>query len=140
MVCVYILNFRGSLDLTPFYRDSIENPQFGGEKSKLFPRTTSGESSPPLQLSVRFDPPYPGVRVHKTSKLEFSDPYTPRLMKLPGPEGLNLHTHEFEGIRVIKEGNESTASPHACSASSIMSRSIFECRLATFGVLFSCPY
>ena len=31
---VKVLNFRGPLKLTPpFCRDSIENPQFGGEKS-----------------------------------------------------------------------------------------------------------
>ena len=30
---VKILNFEGPLKLTPFHRDSIENRQFGGQKS-----------------------------------------------------------------------------------------------------------
>ena len=30
-----ILNVRGRLKMAALYRDSIENPQFGGQKSKL---------------------------------------------------------------------------------------------------------
>ena len=43
---VKISSFQGSLNLTPFYRDCIEIPQFG-VKSPSFPRTTFGASSPP---------------------------------------------------------------------------------------------
>ena len=47
------MNFRGPLQLTPFYRDSIENRQFGGQKSKSSP--------PPPPSSVRYvlTPPIP---------------------------------------------------------------------------------
>ena len=41
---VKILNFRGSLNLTPFYRDSIENPQFGGQSPSF--------QSPPLAFGT----------------------------------------------------------------------------------------
>ena len=44
---VKILNFRGSLNLAPFYRDSIENPQFGGQKFKLSKDNFRGEFPPP---------------------------------------------------------------------------------------------
>ena len=40
---VKILNFRGSRNLTLFYRDSIENPQFGGQKPKLSKDNFLGE-------------------------------------------------------------------------------------------------
>ena len=60
-----ILNFQGSLHLTPgpFYRDSIENPQFGGQKSKLSKDNFRGEFPPsnaryvltPLSRSPNFD-------------------------------------------------------------------------------------
>ena len=43
---VKILNVRGSRNLTLFYRDSIENAQFGGQ-SPSFRGTTFGASSPP---------------------------------------------------------------------------------------------
>ena len=36
--------------MTPFYRDSLENPQFGVSKVQAF------------QGQVRFDPPYPGLQ------------------------------------------------------------------------------
>ena len=44
---VKILNFRGSRNLTLFYRVSIENPQFGGQKSKLCKDNFRGEFPPP---------------------------------------------------------------------------------------------
>ena len=46
---VKILNFRGSRNLTLPYRDSIDNPQFGGQKSKLSKGNFRGELP-------RFDP------------------------------------------------------------------------------------
>ena len=49
-----ILNFRGSLNLTPFYRDSIENPQFGGHKSKLFKDNFRGEFLAVFCENLRF--------------------------------------------------------------------------------------
>ena len=44
------------LKLTPFYRDSLEIPQLGGQKSK---GQLSGRVSSLLQRSVRFDPAIP---------------------------------------------------------------------------------
>ena len=60
---VKILNFEGPLKLTPFYRDSIENRQFGGQKSKSSRGNFRGEFPPPPS-SVRYvlTPPYPGLR------------------------------------------------------------------------------
>ena len=52
---VKILSFRGSRNLTLFYRDSVENPQFGGQKSKLSKDNFRGEFPPPPL-------PYPGLR------------------------------------------------------------------------------
>ena len=49
--------------MTPFYRDSIENRQFGGQKSNSSRGNFRGEfRAHPLWCSVRFDPPYPGLR------------------------------------------------------------------------------
>ena len=45
---VKILNFQGPLKLTPFYRDSIENRQFRGQKSKFSRGNFRGEFPPPL--------------------------------------------------------------------------------------------
>ena len=61
---VKILTFRGSRKLTLFYRVSIENPQFGGQKSKLCKDNFRGEFPPPPS-SVRYvlTPPYPGLRI-----------------------------------------------------------------------------
>ena len=55
---VKILDFRGSLTLTLFYRDSIENPQFGSQKSKLSKDNFRAEFTP---SSVRYvlTPPIP---------------------------------------------------------------------------------
>ena len=39
-----ILNFRGVRNLTLFYRDSRENAQFAGQKSKLSKDNFQGES------------------------------------------------------------------------------------------------
>ena len=52
-----ILNFRGSLNLTPFYRDSIENPQFGSQKSKLSKDNFRGEFTPPSSVRHVLTPP-----------------------------------------------------------------------------------
>ena len=46
---VKILNFRGSLNVTLFYRDSMENSQF--ESRPSFPSTTFGASRPPPPLA-----------------------------------------------------------------------------------------
>ena len=56
---VKIFNFRGSLNLTPFYRDSIENPQFGGQKSKLSKDNFRGEFPPPSSVRYVLTPPIP---------------------------------------------------------------------------------
>ena len=53
--------FRGSRNLTLFYRDSKENPQFGGQKSKLCKDNFRGEFPPPSSVRV-LTPPYPGLR------------------------------------------------------------------------------
>ena len=48
-------NVQGRLNLsclTPFYRDSKENPQFGGVKNPSFPRTTFGARSLPLAFGT----------------------------------------------------------------------------------------
>ena len=55
---VKILNFQGPLKLTPFYRVSIENRQFGGQKSK-FRGATFGASSPPSSVRYVLTPPVP---------------------------------------------------------------------------------
>ena len=47
-----ILNFRGPLKLTPFYIDSIENRQFGGQKSKSSRGNFRGEFPPPLAFGT----------------------------------------------------------------------------------------
>ena len=47
---VKILSFQGPLKLTPFYRVSIDNRQFGGQKSK-FSRGNFRASSPPPPLA-----------------------------------------------------------------------------------------
>ena len=49
------------LNLTPSYRGSIENPQFGGQKSKLSKHDFRGKFLPPLVFGT-FWPPYPGLR------------------------------------------------------------------------------
>ena len=54
---VKILNFRGPLNLTLFYRDSIENPQFGSQKSKLSKDNFRGELPPPPLAFGTFWPP-----------------------------------------------------------------------------------
>ena len=54
---------RARLKLTPFYSDSTENRQFGGQKSKSSSDNFRGEFPPPS--SVRYvltPPPYPGLR------------------------------------------------------------------------------
>ena len=43
---VKILNFRGSRNLTLFYRNSKETPQFGSQKSKLSKDNFRGEFPP----------------------------------------------------------------------------------------------
>ena len=53
---VKILNFQGPLKLTPFYRVSIENRQFGGQKSKFSRGNFRGEF-PPLYLQYFLTPP-----------------------------------------------------------------------------------
>ena len=45
-------NFQRPLKLTPSYRDSLENPQFGGQKSKLSRGNFRGEFRPPLTFST----------------------------------------------------------------------------------------
>ena len=52
------LEHRWLLKFNPFYRDSIENRQFGGHKSKCSRGDFRGHS-PPLLRSVHFDPPIP---------------------------------------------------------------------------------
>ena len=59
---VKISNFQGPLKFTPFYRDSIENRQFGGQNSKSSRGNFRGEFPPPLAFGT-FWPPYPGVRL-----------------------------------------------------------------------------
>ena len=49
---VKILNFQGPLKLTPFYRDSIENRQFRGQKSKFSRGNFRGEFPPPLAFGT----------------------------------------------------------------------------------------
>ena len=51
---VTILNFQGPLTLTPFYRDSIENCHFGGQKSKPSRGNFRGEF-PPLERADHTD-------------------------------------------------------------------------------------
>ena len=53
-----ILTFQGSLNLTLFYRDSKENPQFGGPKSKLSKDNFRGEL-PPSSVRYVLTPPIP---------------------------------------------------------------------------------
>ena len=53
---VKILKFWGSRNLTLFYRDSIENPQFGGQKSKLSKENFRGEFPPPLAFGTFWPP------------------------------------------------------------------------------------
>ena len=53
---VKILNFRGSLNLALFYRDSKEIPQFEGQKFKLVEDNFRGKFSPPLAFGT-FLPP-----------------------------------------------------------------------------------
>ena len=57
---VKILIFGGFRNLTLFYRDSIENRQFGGQKSKLCKDNFRGKSPPPAS-GVRYvlTPPIP---------------------------------------------------------------------------------
>ena len=72
---VKISNFRGPLKVTPSYRDSIENPQFGAQKSKL-----SGGS-------VRFDPPLarsPIDLVHQNRGIEIGGNF--RVDRAKSPE------------------------------------------------------
>ena len=54
---VKILNFQGPLKLTPFYRDSIENRQFGGQKSKSSKSNFRGEFLPPSSVWYVLTPP-----------------------------------------------------------------------------------
>ena len=49
---VKILNFQGPLKLTPFYRDSIESPKFGGQKSKSSRGNFRGEFPPSLAFGT----------------------------------------------------------------------------------------
>ena len=56
---VKILNFQGPLKLTSFYRDSIENRQFGGQKSKSSRGNFRGEFPPPLAFGTFLTPPIP---------------------------------------------------------------------------------
>ena len=53
---VKILNFGGSLNLALFYRDSTENPQFGGQTSKLSKDNFRGEFPPPLAFGTFWPP------------------------------------------------------------------------------------
>ena len=57
---VKILNFQGPLNLTLFYRDSIENHQFVGQKCQFSRGNFRGEFPPPPP-SVRYvlTPPIP---------------------------------------------------------------------------------
>ena len=48
---VNILNFQGPLKLTSFYRDSIENRQFGGQEAQVFEGNFRGEF-PPSEMQV----------------------------------------------------------------------------------------
>ena len=54
---VKISNFQQPLKLTPFYRDSIENRQFGGVKSPSLRGATFGLSSPPSSVRYVLTPP-----------------------------------------------------------------------------------
>ena len=72
---VKIFKFRGSRNLTLFCRDSIENPQFGGQKSKLSKEDFRGEFPPPSSVRYVLTPPYPGLwplrsqrKIHGKSK------------------------------------------------------------------------
>ena len=56
---VKILNFQGPLKLTPFYRDSIENRQFRGQKSKFSRGNFRGEFPPPSSVPYVLTPPIP---------------------------------------------------------------------------------
>ena len=56
---VKILNFGGSLNLTPVYRDSIENPQFGGQNCKLSKDNFRGEFPPASSVRYVLTPPIP---------------------------------------------------------------------------------
>ena len=49
-----ISNFQGPLKLTPFYRDSRETPQFGGQEPKLSRGNFWGEF--PLAFSTFWSP------------------------------------------------------------------------------------
>ena len=49
---VKILNFQGPRNLTLFYRDSIENRQFRGQKSKFSRGNFRGEFPPPLAFGT----------------------------------------------------------------------------------------
>ena len=49
---VKILNFQGPLSMTLFYRDSLENRQFGGQKSKFSRGNSWGEFPPPLAFGT----------------------------------------------------------------------------------------
>ena len=56
---VKISNFQGPLKLTPFYRVSIENRQFGGQKSKFSRGNFRGEFPPPSSVRYVLTPPIP---------------------------------------------------------------------------------
>ena len=56
---VKILNFQGTLKLTPFYRDSIENRQFGVQKSKSSRGNFRGDFPPPSSVRYVLTPPIP---------------------------------------------------------------------------------
>ena len=84
---VKILNFQGPLKLTPFYRDSIETRQFGGQKSKSS-RGNFRASSPPSSVRYVLTPP---IRVFG-------------MLGRPSPS-LNLGSYRVLRIREKLNGN-----------------------------------
>ena len=56
---VKILNFQGPLNLTLLYRDSTENRQFGGQKSKFSRGNFRSEFPPPSSVRYVLTPPIP---------------------------------------------------------------------------------
>ena len=60
---VKILNFRGSLNLTPFYRGSIEILNLGESKVQALHRQLSGRVPPRSSVRYVLTPPYPGLRL-----------------------------------------------------------------------------
>ena len=84
-----ILNFRGSLNLTLFYTDSTNDPQFGGQKSKLSKDNFRGEFPPPSDATGHNVP----LPRSPTKGLQSPPSTEPRQQTPAGAKSSNTHTH-----------------------------------------------